>query len=182
MKKTLIFFALLLFYLCLNAQTGGNNIYEFLNLPWSARTAALGSNFVAAKDDDLTLAIVNPSIIDEKLSKRIALTFVDYFGDANYGMAAYSHTFKKVGSFTTALQFINYGKFLAADETGQTYGNFSGGGFYTIDHKDPLTKDKMQKIFNFFDKMYLEGKVLEKFQFHELIDTYDKYLQWEKEN
>jgi hypothetical protein len=129
LKKTLIFFALLLFYLCLNAQTGGNNIYEFLNLPWSARTAALGSNFVAAKDDDLTLAIVNPSIIDEKLSKRIALTFVDYFGDANYGMAAYSHTFKKVGSFTTALQFINYGKFLAADETGQTYGNFSGGDY-----------------------------------------------------
>ena len=62
------------------------------------------------------------------------------------------------------------------------YGNFSGGGFYTIDHKDPLTKDKMQKIFNFFDKMYLEGKVLEKFQFHNLIDTYEKYLQWEKDN
>ena len=62
------------------------------------------------------------------------------------------------------------------------YGNFSGGGFYTTDYKDPLTKAKMQKIFNFFDKMYLEGKVLEKFQFHNLIDTYEKYLQWEKDN
>jgi hypothetical protein len=89
----------------------------------------MGSNFVAAKDDDLSMAIVNPSIIDEGLHKKLALTFVDYFADASYGMAAYSHTFKKVGSFTTALQFINYGKFLQADETGQTYGNFNGGDY-----------------------------------------------------
>ncbi len=129
MKKTLLFSAFLLLTSCVFSQTGGNNTYEFLNLPWGARMAALGSNFVAANDEDLTMSIVNPSIIDEKLHHRLALTFVDYFGDANYGMAAYSHTFKKVGSFTTALQFVNYGKFLEADETGQTYGNFSGGDY-----------------------------------------------------
>ena len=129
MKKTFLFFASLCFVSLLNAQTGGNNTYEFLNLPYSARVAALGSNFLAAKDDDLSLAITNPSIIDDKLNKRLALTIVDYFGDATYGMAAYSHTFKKVGSFTSALQFVSYGKFLEADETGQTYGNFSGGDY-----------------------------------------------------
>ena len=111
MKKIILFSGLLISFAGLFAQTGGNNTYEFLNLPWGARMAALGSNFVAAKDDDLTMAIVNPSIIDDKLHHKLALTFVDYFGDANYGMAAYSHTFKKVGSFTSALQFINYGKF-----------------------------------------------------------------------
>ncbi len=84
---------------------------------------------MAANDKDLSLAIANPSIIDENLHNKISLSFVDYFADANYGMAAYSHTFKKVGSFTTALQFITYGRFLQADETGQTYGNFTGSEY-----------------------------------------------------
>ena len=61
-------------------------------------------------------------------------------------------------------------------------GNFSGCCFCTTDYRDPLTKEKKQKIFNFFDKMYLEGKVLEKFHFHDLIDTYEKYQQWESDN
>ncbi|MEI6123329.1 MAG: type IX secretion system protein PorQ [Bacteroidota bacterium] len=129
MKKTILLFVLSFWYLVSFGQTGGNNIYEFLNLPYSARVAALGTNFVAANDKDLSLAITNPSIIDENLHTKIALTFVDYIAGVNYGMAAYSHTFKKVGSFTTALQFINYGRFLEADETGQTYGNFSGGEY-----------------------------------------------------
>lgn len=111
------------------SQTGGNNIYEFLNLPISARVAAQGGNFIAAHDDDLGLAIINPSILDEKLHHHLALTFTDYISDVNYGMAAYSHTFKKVGSFSTALQFINYGRFLETDANGQTYGNFSGGEY-----------------------------------------------------
>lgn len=129
MRKTFLISAFLLLYACLFGQTGGNNTYEFLNLPWSARIAGMGGNFMAAKDDDLTFAIVNPSIIDEKLHKRLAFSIVDYVADVNYGIAAYSHTFKKVGSFTGAIQFLNYGKFLEADETGQTYGNFSGGDY-----------------------------------------------------
>lgn len=111
------------------AQTGGNNTYEFLNLPNSARMAAQGSNFLAAKDDDLSIALVNPSIIDEKLHHHLSLSFASFIAGTNYGFAAYSHTFKKVGSFTAALQYINYGRFLEADETGQTYGNFSAGEY-----------------------------------------------------
>lgn len=111
------------------AQTGGNNTYEFLNLPFSARVASMSSNFLAANDNDLSLAIINPSVINENLNRNITFSMVDYLADASYGMAAYSHTFKKIGSFTAALQFVNYGKFLEADHTGQTYGYFKGGDY-----------------------------------------------------
>ncbi|HOY31633.1 MAG TPA: type IX secretion system protein PorQ [Bacteroidales bacterium] len=110
-------------------QTGGNNTYEFLNLPVSARVAALGSNFLAAGDNDLSLAVVNPSLIGDNLHHMISLSFAEYISDVNYGTVAYSHTFKKAGSFAAALQFINYGRFLEADEAGITYGNFSGGEY-----------------------------------------------------
>ena len=44
-------------------QTGGRTTYKFLNLTQSARVAALGSNFLAIHDNDLSLALANPSLI-----------------------------------------------------------------------------------------------------------------------
>jgi len=38
-------------------------------------------------------------------------------------------TSKKIGMFDASMQFINYGKFVNTDETGQEYGNFSGGDY-----------------------------------------------------
>ncbi len=150
-----IFFSFKIFVL---GQTGGNNTYEFLNLPVSARVAALGSNMLVAGDNDVSLAIVNPSLIDENLHHRIALNFADYISDVNYGTVAYSHTFKKAGSFTTALQFINYGRFLEADETGLTYGNFTGGeyaltlGWGRKLHKNFLLGANMKFIYSQLEK------------------------------
>lgn len=129
MKRISSILLLIFISTTLFGQTGGNNTYEFLNLPVSARVAALGTNFLVANDGDLSLAIINPSLIDDKLHHKISLSFADYISDVNYGTVAYSHTFKKAGSFATALKFINYGRFLEADETGLTYGNFSGGEY-----------------------------------------------------
>lgn len=106
------------------AQIGGNSTYKFLNLTNSARIAAMGGNFLAIKDGDLNLALYNPSLITKEMDNNLALSFVDYFADMNYGFAAYSKSFNKIGTYTAALQYINYGKFTYADETGQTYGTF----------------------------------------------------------
>jgi hypothetical protein len=127
LRKLIILLAFLPLF-C-HAQLGGKYVYEFLNITNSARIASLGGNFLATKDKDLTLALANPSFIDEDLNNRLALSYTDYFGDVNYGFASYSHTFNKVGSFAATMQFINYGRFLEADETGQTYGNFSAGEY-----------------------------------------------------
>jgi len=139
-------------------QTGGNNTYEFLNLPVSARVAALGSNMLVAKDNDLSLAIINPSLIDDKLHHQLSLSFAEYISDVNYGSVAYSHTFKKVGSFAGALQFINYGRFLETDEAGMTYGNFSGGeyaltlGWGRKLHKNFLLGANLKMIYSQLEK------------------------------
>jgi len=125
--RLILFFAVLPVFV--NAQIGGNNTYEFLNLTNSARIGALGGNFLSVKDNDLTCALANPSFIDEDLHRGLALSFTDYFSDINYGFASYSHTFKKVGSFAATMQFISYGRFIRADETGETYGNFNAGEY-----------------------------------------------------
>ena len=132
MKKTLV----LAFTLCvllhaghLAAQIGGKGTYQFLNLPNSARVAALGGNFLAINDDDITLTLANPSLINENMNNQLGFSFVDYFTDINYGFAQYSRTFTKAGSFVGTMQYIDYGKFQEADEAGIQYGYFHAGEY-----------------------------------------------------
>lgn len=112
-----------------NAQIGGDNTYEFLNLSNSSRIAAMGGNFLAIKDNDISLAPNNPSIITPEMNNHLALSFVDYYTDINYGFASYGKHFNKLGSFAATMQYINYGTFQYADESGERYGSFKAGEY-----------------------------------------------------
>ncbi len=128
MKIRTGFVLIIIFTLCIRpltyAQTGGNHTYEFLNLTSSARIAAMGGNILAIKDNDINLALSNPSLITKSMNNNLSLSFVDYYTDVNYGYALYSRSFKEIGNFTAAMQFVDYGKFIYADETGEQQGNF----------------------------------------------------------
>jgi len=111
------------------AQIGGRQTYQFLNLTNSARIAGLGGDFLAIKDNDITLTLANPSLITPEMHNNLSLSYVNYFAGPNYGYAMYSRTFNKAGSFVGSFQFINYGKFTAADETGIKTGEFSASEY-----------------------------------------------------
>ena len=108
-----------------SAQIGGNSVYKFLNLTSSARAAAMGGNFVAVKDGDVTQALFNPSVIDTDMDNNLALSYVDFFTDINYGYASYAKSFNRIGTYALTMQYVDYGEFTYADETGQTFGNFT---------------------------------------------------------
>lgn len=132
MKKsilTLIIIALIITAGHVTGQVGGKGTYQFLNLPNSARIAALGSNFLTVNDNDITLTLANPSLINENMHNQLGFSFVDYYTDVNYGFAQYSRTFDKAGSFVGTMQFIDYGKFQEADEAGVQYGYFHAGEY-----------------------------------------------------
>src|SRR6218665_937223 len=124
-KRLLSLYSLLLITLTGLAQVGGNNTYEFLNLPISARVSALGGNLLTAKDNDLNVALVNPSLLTDAMDNNGALSYINYFSDINYGYAAYAHKFRKVGVMSAGIQYLDYGKFTRADEIGNTDGTFS---------------------------------------------------------
>ncbi len=134
MKNTSFISALILIVTILvgieaQAQVGGNGTYSFLNLSNSARITAMGGHAFAIQDNDINLALVNPSLINENMNNHLSLSFVDYFSDISYGYALYSKTFKKYGSFTGGAQYLNYGSFVLADETGQNLGNFKAADY-----------------------------------------------------
>lgn len=112
------------------AQTGGNSTYDFLNLNANARIAAMGGNLISLKDDDLNLFSQNPAALNPSMSNQLTLNYVPYFAKINYGYAAYAHKFDSIpGTFAVGVQYVNYGRFVRADETGQVLGEFSAGEF-----------------------------------------------------
>jgi hypothetical protein len=112
------------------AQIGGDNTYEFLNLPVSARVGAVGGNLISVKDDDLNLSYQNPSLLDSSMHNKLSLTYVNYFGDVNFGYAGYARHYAKLeGTLSAGLQFVDYGAFTMADETGLITGSFKAGEY-----------------------------------------------------
>lgn len=128
MKK--LFLIVLLFSTFVGfAQIGGTNTYEFLNIPISARVGALGGNVIAVNDNDPTLSLSNPSLLNPEMSGMVTFSYLNYFSNINQGYVSYVKDFKKFGTFSGGIKYINYGEFLETDESGNEYGTFSAAEY-----------------------------------------------------
>jgi len=125
LKRLLFLLPLIFSAFITRSQIGGNNTYEFLNLPISARVSSLGGNLLTAKDNDLNVALVNPSLLSDSMNNNVALSYINYFADVNYGYVAYAKKIKNIGVFSAGMQYLDYGKFDRADEIGNLDGTFS---------------------------------------------------------
>ena len=106
------------------AQIGGESTYQFLELPNSARIAALGGSQVALLDTtDLTLSYNNPALLHKAMEKKLLVSYVNYLADINYGYASYAKSFNGIGNFALGMHYINYGDFQEATEIGELTGN-----------------------------------------------------------
>lgn len=123
------FFIALFFLINLSAQTGGNSTFALLDLPFSARAAALGTDFISAKDQDLNLAIANPSLYNAKMHQHVGFNQAFLAGGINYGMVNYARKFKNDMTGGASLRYVNYGKQERRDENGTSLGHFSPAEF-----------------------------------------------------
>ncbi len=129
MRRIVIFTVLLFSFNCLYPQTGGDNIYEFLNLGPNAYLSSLGGFNISTFSQDPSLAMINPALSGEMTHGKMALNYVNYFAGINYGSALYSHYYDSLGSFTAGINYLNYGKFDRADEAGNINGNFTASEY-----------------------------------------------------
>ena len=129
LRRIKCFFTALLLPVCVIAQTGGGGVFPFLNNNVSARIAALGGNMLAIDDNDLSIAVMNPSLINSEMNNAFTLNYTDFYSDIKSGNVAFSHTYDKAGSFALGMQFVNYGNFSATDDNGDQLGSFSAGEY-----------------------------------------------------
>ena len=111
------------------SQIGGSGVYDFLNLTNSARVASLGGKNISIYDDDLNFAHHNPALLNPDMNNRIILNYINYFAGINFGYAGYAFDKGKYGTFSAGIQYVNYGTFIAADETGIITGEFKASDY-----------------------------------------------------
>lgn len=113
------------------AQVAGLTSLAVFDLPPTARTAALGMDYLSLADSDAAVALANPSLLLPSTSHSATLNFFTLFEGSNAGSLGYVHHFSHVGTFGFGFQFVNYGRFHGYDEEETYIGDF-GASDYAI--------------------------------------------------
>ena len=135
MKRILTKYALLACSLLglpnVNAQvTGGDNVFEFLNLSSSARITGLGGYLITVNDDDVNLATANPASLNPGMHNQLAFNHNFFPAGIHAGYAAYGHYVKKWDmTLHGGIQYMSYGSFDATDEFGNVTGEFKASEY-----------------------------------------------------
>lgn len=107
------------------AQIGGDNVYEFMQLPASARVAGLGGNLITVLDDDVALAYGNPATLNPQMHQHLSFSHNFYLASISNGYVSYGHHLNNWNAtIHGGIQYINYGDFDATDIQGNITGTF----------------------------------------------------------
>ena len=115
-----------------NAQLGGQTSFNVLDIPSSARVAALGGNNIAVQDADINLGFYNPALLNKEMERQFALSYLRWFNkaDINIGYFGYAHHFDSCKTTVSgAFQFVDYGTFRRTDDAGVDLGSFTSGEY-----------------------------------------------------
>lgn len=130
MKLNKLFFALICSVVMMSmqknsfAQIGGSRVYSFMELPYSAKSTALGSYHSIVWDNDLSNAFQNPSLLNPKMNNVWSLNVNNYVSDIQYGYIATAFDVNKKGMISLGVNYIDYGNLVMRDEIGNEQDSF----------------------------------------------------------
>lgn len=130
---------LLLRSVSLQAQSESTSVFNFLSLPTSAHSMALGGVQVAVPDDDASLMFQNPALMADVSDKSISFSFFTYMKGSKSGNISWTMASGERGTWGVGAQFVGYGSMKETNVEGVQTGNFSaldmaleGGYTYTL--------------------------------------------------
>ncbi len=103
----------------------GERIFEFMNIPTSARQSALGGYAGSKYDKDPNLALWNPSVMNENMHMQSGFTYTSYLTDIKYGNMSYVHELSEEQYLSIHGRYLDYGTFDGYDESANSTGDFS---------------------------------------------------------
>lgn len=106
------------------AQTG-TTAYEFLNIPISAHSAALGGNNVSAVEDDATFLFTNPALLSNVSDKTLNFNYLSYMGSSSKLSASFVKAVGERGTWALGGQVLSYGKMKETNANFEQIGEFS---------------------------------------------------------
>lgn len=102
----------------------GEQVYPFLNIPVSARQAALGGDAVSVRDYDVGFAGINPGLMNLAMDDRVSLNYSNYLADAQFGSLSYVRDLHYGHLLAINARYMNHGSIPRTDIAGEESGNF----------------------------------------------------------
>lgn len=110
--------------------TGGEYAFQFLTLSNSPHVSALGGINVADPDNDISLALQNPSLMRPDLHNELQLNYNSYYAGISVMNLQYGYHVPEINtSFALGVQYLNYGTFTQTDALGNQYGDFHANDY-----------------------------------------------------
>lgn len=104
-------------------QTGGTTTFSFLDYTYNARCAALAGDFITVKDQDVNLALMNPSLINPKMVQQYSINQSLLAGGIIFGQFTTAFA-SKHGIFVPHIRYVDYGTFQRTEVNGTSSGEF----------------------------------------------------------
>lgn len=135
MRKYVLLFAILCTVAGLKAQESAS-VFNFLQLPMSAHSSALGGKNISLIDDDASLIFDNPALLSSVSHNTFNLNFLTYMQGSKAGSATFARAAGERGTWGTAARFVHYGSMKEVTENDEMLGTFSAldmalSGFYS---------------------------------------------------
>ena len=105
-------------------QSGGDYAFPFIDLPYGARSAALTGDYISVKDGDINIGVNNPSLLYTAMTGKVSLSQSLITGGINIGMTSFGFDVRKLGTISTYVKYVNYGKFQRTSINGIDEGTF----------------------------------------------------------
>ncbi|MBC5773849.1 type IX secretion system protein PorQ [Pontibacter sp. KCTC 32443] len=135
MKHTAALLLCTLLSFPLAAQVGGQRAFTFLELPTSAKQAALGSINVSSFGHDVNMVAASPALLNAEMDRQLSLSYVGYLADIKQSNIAYAFNHEKLGRWAASINYLNYGDFVQRDATGQEEGSFTVNDYtFSLSH------------------------------------------------
>lgn len=99
--------------------------YQFLDIPVSAHSAALGGSNISIVEDDASMMFTNAALMTNVSDKSLLFGYNSYFSSANIFTAGFAKAIGERGTWAIGAQMLNYGKMDETDEQGNILGNFT---------------------------------------------------------
>ena len=100
-------------------------MYPFLNIPVSARQAALGGDAISVRDQDVSFSQINPALMNVEQDMMLSVNYASYLADSKYGTISFVKDLDYGHLLSINARYMDYGKMPRTDEAATINGEFS---------------------------------------------------------
>lgn len=125
MRRIIIITTLLFLTVTTLFSQEGRTSFDYLLLPASAHTAALGGNHITVIEPDISLAFNNPALLGYEMDKQLNVSYLSYISDVGMGNVIFGKSINRRTTLAFGVNFTNYGEMLETTESNDIIGDLS---------------------------------------------------------